>query len=492
MLAVGCAMMTTIIHHGASLERERFDIDAIIPSSAKRHPTAPTTSERPVPSGTESSTLPKLASDPPQPQDDSVPGEAEGRPVAVPEASPTGESNGADDVEYVTPSSTLPENSNGGGGRTRCSEVICDIKCRINSCPLSECLDNGRCRCYCPRSVDPVQAFFSSILTSHMEPGLRVHFGPSLFRPRPQVYSPPSFFGMPQIPEMEDDDTSREVAKAAETPFVMHTKIYSTVSQTCVYSDDCAEACHNCNVTNCVYGFCQCTSCQRSSQTDLDSRRTSNVLKTCQSARQCGEHCSGCSSVMCRYGVCECNMCKKTEEKKPAPPSVEVSAQTEDPITLTSTTATEQATTDEEAKDSGETVDGATSTTTTMESSMTTTTTAAAAEEPAESVTEVVRIVNNATDITERMAGANGSQERQLGGDTEHKKECVPKRCNHSCWERQCRKFRCEHNRCVCDQCPKEVVAVVSDRSRESAVAGQEGSADDAEQMEKNRYEVVF
>ncbi|OQR73192.1 hypothetical protein BIW11_09893 [Tropilaelaps mercedesae] len=311
----------------------------------------------------------------------------------------------------------------GGSGPARCSQYVCRLKCQIYGCIRSQCLDDNRCSCLCPRYTDPFDQFFKSILTSHLEPGISVRrrpisvfpsFGISAFGDNGET-------GLFDIRKLFD-----EVAGSGK----VHAKVFRTMQQTCRQPEDCSSACSNCTQTQCNDRLCRCNQC---SLENVDSRST-NVAETCQSARDCLDYCKNCIIVMCRYGSCQCGSCT-AESDTPVTPETE-SAESTTAVPVETTTASAGA-------DDG--------------------TTPVASE----TATEILTVRTNET-----LSAAENA----------HSRKCVPKQCNHSCWERQCSKWNCVEERCECDGCPEEVAVVVKNV---------EGKPEKL-QEDNTKYEIIF
>lgn len=341
------------------------------------------------------------------------------------------------------------------GGETKCSRLVCQLKCQMNGCLFAQCLDGGRCRCFCARPVDPFDAFFRSILSSHNQPGLVVRVRPFAFAPRPSDFGPrpsndssssedtpvgpksfPGFgitrFGGPHDIFRDFHKLFEEAAKANGGSSV-RSRVYQTMQQTCRKPEDCSSACTNCTSTLCVDSLCQCSSCNAKEEAGVESRGGGNVLHTCKSARNCADHCKDCVMTTCRYGVCQCGQC---EAETP--------------------TTTDAAPTDE---------------------ATTPTTTATDVTTP---TTEVLSVRNNETLSEAENSAAAGAK-------------CVPKKCNHSCWERQCSKWNCVADKCECDNCPDEVSVVVKNLDSAAKDGRPEKIVDaTAPNNDREKYEIIF
>ncbi|XP_022669203.1 uncharacterized protein LOC111253693 [Varroa destructor] len=308
-------------------------------------------------------------------------------------------------------------------GLAKCSSYVCRVKCQINGCIRSQCLDDNRCSCYCPLFRDPFDQFFKSILTSHLEPGLTVRRRPTIFFPS---------FGLPAFGGQDDDGLIdfRKLFEEAANSGSGHAKVYRTMQQTCRLPDDCSAACTNCTQTTCDEKLCRCSQCTREG---VESRST-NVLHTCRSAHNCAEHCKGCVVTSCRYGVCECSQC---------------SVETDTPTT-------------------SEVESGESAVSNTTQPALTTV---------APNGDEVTTPVVTTEILTVR------TNETLSAAETGHSGKCIPKRCNHSCWERQCTKWKCDADRCVCDGCPEEVSVVVKNV---------EGKPEKLQEDNNTKYEIIF
>ncbi|XP_003740753.2 uncharacterized protein LOC100900676 [Galendromus occidentalis] len=239
------------------------------------------------------------------------------------------------------------------------------------------------------------------------------------------VPSFPRLFDFPTMPRFED--RFRDISKLLETLGKndgSSSKVYYTMQHTCEQAEDCSHVCSNCTTSTCEKNYCQCLSC--SNRDAVEPRSLGRPQETCSVAHECDDMCKGCVKVGCRYGNCQCGQC---EASKPTEASV--------------ATTTEA----EAADDLG-------------------TTPSSDLEETSTVSVDVFRL-RPRTNETRDDVTLNG--------------KCVPKRCNHACWERQCTKWTCANNRCDCDGCPEDMAVVVRNSD------GRSGKPEDTD-----KYEIIF
>lgn len=193
------------------------------------------------------------------------------------------------------------------------------------------------------------------------------------------------------------------------------------MQHSCEKPEDCSSVCSNCTTSNCVDNFCQCLTCENKDA--VESRSIGKPQKTCSVARECEEMCKGCVKVGCRFGNCQCGKCED-------PAATEVSI--------------------------GSTTDAVT-------------------ESGRAGVPEVEESSTVSVDIFQLKPS------NQTRDDVTVRGRCVPKRCNHACWERQCSKWNCVDDRCDCDGCPDDMAVVVRNSD------GKPGKPEDS-----NKYEIIF